>query len=61
MVLNHLKMKKGAPVLITLGIQEDSNQNLVVNVVEQMEGEKSGGVPNNNLALLVILVMIMKI
>jgi tetratricopeptide (TPR) repeat protein len=39
---NHLKMKKGAPVLITLGIQEDSNQNLVVNVVEQMEGEEWG-------------------
>lgn len=37
---NHLKMKKGAPVLVTLGIQEDSNQNLVVNVVERMDGRE---------------------
>lgn len=36
--LNHLKMKRGTPVLATLGIQEDSNQNLVVNVVERMDG-----------------------
>ena len=35
---NHLKMKRGAPVLVTLGIQEDSNQNLVVNVIERMDG-----------------------
>lgn len=35
---NHLKMKRGAPVLVTLGIQEDSNHNLVVNVVERMDG-----------------------
>ncbi len=34
---NHLKMKRGAPVLVTLGIQEDSNQNLVVNV-ERIDG-----------------------
>ena len=31
-------MKRGAPVLVTLGIQEDSNQNLVVNVIERMDG-----------------------
>ena len=37
---NHLKMKRGTPVLITLGIQDDSNQNLVVNVVERMDGSE---------------------
>ena len=35
---NHLKMKIGDPVLVTLGIQEDSNQNLIVNVVERADG-----------------------
>ena len=37
---NHLKMKRGTPVSITLGIQEGSNQNLVVNVVERMDGSE---------------------
>lgn len=37
---NHLKMKKGAAVLVTLGIQEDSSQNLIVNVVGHVDGHE---------------------
>lgn len=35
---NDLKIKRGSPVVVTLGIQEDSNQNLIVNVVERTDG-----------------------
>ncbi|WP_151709011.1 DUF7017 domain-containing protein [Acinetobacter brisouii] len=35
---NHLQMKKGTAVLVILGIQEDFNQNLIVNVVERIDG-----------------------
>lgn len=36
---NHLKMKTGAAVDVTLGIQKDLSQYLIVNVVERINGE----------------------